>query len=181
MTARVAATVDGVPVPVDDVDAREARLRGGPLAAALPAAGTSEGRQLRRWLTQLIVTERVIAAEAAALGETGRDAPSEAELLPDTTARLEIGSIAAAALSDPCARALFARVTAAVDVSDDDVAGYHARNPLRFAATGPDRHGWRAPAIAAPPLHQVRSVVADHLRAAARRRAFRVWLDERRA
>ena len=27
--------------------------------------GTSEGRQLRRWLTQLLVTERVIAAEAA--------------------------------------------------------------------------------------------------------------------
>ena len=180
----VAATVDGVAVPVDEVDAREARLRGalqGRSAAALPAAGTSEGRQLRRWLNQLIVTERVVAAQAAALGVTGQDAPSEGELLPDTTARLEIGSIAAAALSDPCARALFVRVTAAVDVSDDDVAGYHARNPLRFAATNPDRHGWRAPAVAAPPLHEVRAVIAEHLRAAARRRAFRVWLDERRA
>ena len=87
--------------PMDEVDAREARLRDGPLAAALPAAGTSEGRQLRRWLTQLIVTERVVAAEAAALGVTARNAPSEAELLPDTTARLEIGSIAAAALAEP--------------------------------------------------------------------------------
>jgi [acyl-carrier-protein] S-malonyltransferase len=176
-----AATVDGVAVPVDEVDAREARLRDGPLAAALPAAGTSEGRQLRRWLTQLIVTERVIAAEAAAVGVDGQDAPSESELLPDTTARLEIGSIAAAALSDPCARALFNRVTAAVEVSDDDVTGYHVRNPLRFAETGPDRHGWRAPAVAAPPLDQVRAQIAEHLRAAARRRAFRVWLDERRA
>jgi [acyl-carrier-protein] S-malonyltransferase len=176
-----AATVGGVEVPVDEVDAREARLRDGPLAAARPAAGTSEGRQLRRWLTQLIVTERVVAAQAAALGVTGQDAPGEAELLPDTTARLEIGSIAAAALSAPCARALFARVTAAVDVSDADVADYHARNPLRFAATDPDPHGWRAPAVAAPPLHEVRAVIADHLRAAARRRAFRVWLDERRA
>jgi [acyl-carrier-protein] S-malonyltransferase len=127
------------------------------------------------------VTERVVVAEAVALGVTGQDAPSQAELLPDTTARLEIGSIAAAALSDPCARALFARVTAAVDVGDEDVADYHARNPLRFAATGPDRHGWRAPAVSAPSLQQVRSVIADHLRAAARRRAFRVWLDERRA
>ena len=176
MTAAV-ATVGGIAVPVDEVDAREARLRDGPLAAALPAAGTSEGRQLRRWLTQLIVTERVVAAEAAALGVTAWDAPSERELLPDTTARLEIGSIAAAALSDPHARALFARVTAAVDVSDDDVTGYHARNPLRFAASGPDRDGWRAPAVAAPPLHQVRAMIAEHLRAAARRRAFRVWLD----
>jgi [acyl-carrier-protein] S-malonyltransferase len=181
VAGRRAATVAGVAVPVDEVDAREARLREGPLAAALPAAGTSEGRQLRRWLTQLIVTERVVAAQAAALGVTGQGAPSEAELLPDTTARLEIGSIAAAALSDPDARALFVRITADVDVSDDDVAGYHARNPLRFAATNPDRHGWRAPAVAAPPLHEVRAVIADHLRAAARRRAFRVWLDERRA
>ena len=38
------ATVDGIPVSVDEVDAREARLRGGPLAAALPIAGTSEFR-----------------------------------------------------------------------------------------------------------------------------------------
>jgi [acyl-carrier-protein] S-malonyltransferase len=175
------ATVDGVSVPVDEVDAREARLRGGPLAAALPAAGTSEGRQLRRWLTQLIVTERVVAAEAAALGVTAQDAPSEAELLPDMTARLEIGSVAAAALGDPCARALFARVTAPVEVSDDDIAAYHVRNPLRFAASRPDSDGWRAPAATAPPLAQVRSEIAEHLRAAARRRAFRVWLDRRRA
>ncbi len=44
---------------------RESRLRDAVPAAALPRAGTSEGRQLRRWLTQLMVTERVIAAEAA--------------------------------------------------------------------------------------------------------------------
>lgn len=64
---RVVATVAGVAVAVDEVDAAEARLRDGPRAAALPASGTSEGRQLRRWLTQLIVTERVVAAEAAAV------------------------------------------------------------------------------------------------------------------
>ena len=176
-----AATVGGVPVPVDEVDTREARLRGGSLAAALPLAGTSEGRQLRRWLTQLIVTERVVAAEAAARGVTAQDAPSEAELLPDVTARLEIGSIAGAALADPCARALFARVTAAVDVSDEDIAAYHDRNPLRFATSAPDPHGWRVPAVTAPPLARVRPMIAEHLRAAARRRAFRVWLDQRRA
>src|SRR4051812_36281388 len=126
------ATVAGAPVSVDEVDEREARLRGGLRAATLPASGTSEGRQLRRWLTQLIVTERVVATEATARGLAPRDAPTEAELLPDTTARLEIGSVAAAALADPRARALFAEVTAAVEVTDDAVAGYHARNPLRF-------------------------------------------------
>ncbi|MGH3959331.1 DUF7158 domain-containing protein [Mycobacterium sp.] len=177
----IAATVGGIAVPISEVDAREARLRDGPLAAALPRAGTSEGRQLRRWLTQLIVTERVIAVEADALKVTAADAPSEAELLPDVTARLELGSMAAAVLGQELARALFARVTAAIDVSDDDVADYHARNPLRFATVPPGRNGWRGAAFAAPPLEQVRSMIAEHLRAAARRRAFRVWIDVRRA
>jgi [acyl-carrier-protein] S-malonyltransferase len=181
MSPLLAATVAGAPVSVAEVDAAEARLRNGPAAAALPASGTSEGRQLRRWLTQLIVTERVVAAEAAARGLTARDAPAEADLLPDPTARLEMGSVAAAVLADPHARALFADVTAAVSVSDDDVAGYHARNPLRFAAPRPGRHGWRAPSLVGPPMAEVRSAIVDHLRGAARRRAFRVWLDARRA
>ena len=180
MSIRRAATVAGDPVPVAEVDAAEARLRHGWGAAALPASGTSEGRQLRRWLTQLIVTERVVAAEAAARGLIGTDAPTEAELLPDVTARLEIGSVAAAALADSRARALFAAVTAGVRVSDDDVADFHARNPLRFAPPRPTSHGWRAPSLVGPPLEQVRPVITEHLVGAARRRAFRVWLDARR-
>ncbi|KLO39567.1 DUF7158 domain-containing protein [Mycobacterium nebraskense] len=177
----VVATVAGIPVLVDEVDAAETRLRGGPGAAALPAGGTSEGRQLRRWLTQLIVTERLVAAEADARGLSGRGVPSEAELLPDATARLELGSVAAAALAEPRARALFADVTAAVGVDDEQVADYHARNPLRFAKPRRERHGWRTPPPVGPPLDDVRSAIADHLRGAARRRAFRVWLDARRA
>ena len=176
----VAAKVGGIPIRVDEVDAREAALRAGPVTATLPRAGTSEGRQLRRWLTQLLATERVVAAEAAALSVTPERAPTEDELLPDTSARLDIGSVAAAALADPLARALFVRVTVAVEVSDDEVADYHARNPLRFAAR-PHADGWRPARAAAPALNEVRSVIADHLLAAARRRAFRVWLDARRA
>jgi [acyl-carrier-protein] S-malonyltransferase len=181
MSARPVATVAGIPVAVDEVDAREARLRSGPRAAALPTSGTSEGRQLRRWLTQLIVTERVIAVEVAARGLNARDAPTEAELLPDVTARLEIGSVAAAALADPAARVLFADVTATVGVTGEEVADYHARNPLRFAAPRPARHGWHAPTRVGPPLREVESAIAEHLRGAARRRAFRVWLDARTA
>ncbi|OBF56401.1 malonyl CoA-ACP transacylase [Mycobacterium sp. 852002-53434_SCH5985345] len=177
----VVATVAGVPVLVDEVDAAEARLRGGRAAAALPAGGTAEGRQLRRWLTQLIVTGRVVAAEADARGLTGAGAPSEAELLPDATARLELGSIAAAALADARARALFADITAAASVTDEEVAAYHARNPLRFAEPRHEQHGWRVPAPVGPPLDDVRPAIADRLRGAARRRAFRVWLDARRA
>ena len=181
MTARRVATVAEVPVPVDEVDAREARLRDGPLAAALPAPGTSEGRQLRRWLTQLIVTERVVGLEAAARGVIADNAPAEDDLLPDITARLEIGSIAAAALADPSARGLFAVITANVDVGNDDIATYHDRNPLRFAISHHDQHGWRSRAAPAPPLAEVAPMIAEHLRAAARRRVFRVWLDRRRA
>jgi [acyl-carrier-protein] S-malonyltransferase len=156
----IAAKVGGIPVSVEEVDAREAQLRGTRIASSLPRPGTSEGRQLRRWLTQLLVTERVVASEAAVRGLRVDSAPPEEELLPDTTSRLEIGSITAAALSHPLGRALFVDITAAVDVSDDDVVAYQARNPRRFAT---------------------RTEVAEHLRGAARRRAFRLWLDARRA
>ena len=177
----VAATVAGMDVPVADVDAREAELRGAVPADSLPRVGTSEGRQLRRWLTQLLVTERVIAAEAAAAGLTADGAPAEDELLPDNSARLEIGSVAAAALADPLARVMFTHVTGAVDVADADVAHYHARNPLRFAAGSDSGNGWRTATVDAPPLDAVRPLIVEHLRGAARRRAFRLWLDARRA
>lgn len=177
----VAATVGGLDVPVSDVDAREAALRDAMPSAALPRAGTSEGRQLRRWLTQLLVTEKVIAAAAADAGVTAVDAPSEDDLLPGESARLEIGSIAAAALGDPLARAMYVYVTARVDVTDADVADYHARNPVRFAEPTAAVTGWRTAAAEVPPLESVRPLIVDHLRGAARRRAFRLWLDSRRA
>lgn len=158
---RTVATVAGEPVDVGEIDVREAVLRASPQTAALPRPHTSEGRQLRRWLTQLVVTERVVAAEADALGVTVTDAgPGIDDVLPDLTARLEIGSVAAAVLANPLARAVFARVTAEVDVDPAAVADYHRRNPGRFTAD---------------------DALAAHLRGAARRRAFRIWLQQRRA
>jgi [acyl-carrier-protein] S-malonyltransferase len=177
MSGEVVAKVAGDAVLVADVDGREARLRSSRTAAALPRAGTSEGRQLRRWLTQLMVTERVVAAEAAAFGLAAAGAPEERELLPDNVARMELGSVAASVLQEPLARALFVRVTAAVDVSNVDVEDYHARNPGRFASVAQRADGWRSRAPA--PLDEVRPAITEHLRAAARRRAFRRWLDAR--
>ena len=164
----VAATVAGHDVRVADVDLRESRLRDAVPAAVLPRAGTSEGRQLRRWLTQLMVTERVIAAEAAAAGLTAVGAPAEDELLPDNSARLEIGSVAAAALAYPLARVMFAQVTSAVDVSEADIAGYHERNPLRFAAPSDAGNGWRTATSVGPPLDAVRGHHATAARARVR-------------
>lgn len=168
----LAATVAGDPVSIDEIDTREAALRSSPQTAALPRPGTSEGRQLRRWLTQLLVTERVVAREAAALGVTVTGAtPGADAVLPDLTARLEIGSVAVGVLAHPLARALYAHITADVDIDDAAVADYHRRNPRRFVSL-------REPE---PTLEQVRGRIAAMLRGAARRRAFRLWLDRRRA
>jgi [acyl-carrier-protein] S-malonyltransferase len=164
--------VAGDPVSIDEIDTREAVLRSSPQTAALPRPGTSEGRQLRRWLTQLVVAERVVAREAAALGVTVTAATlGEDAVLPDLTARLEIGSVAVGVLTLPLGRALYAHITADVDVDDAAVADYHHRNPRRFASLHEP----------APTLEQVRGRIAEMLRGAARRRAFRLWLDRRRA
>jgi [acyl-carrier-protein] S-malonyltransferase len=174
----VVATVFGAPIAVSEVDAREARLRATVPAAALPRPGTSEGRQLRRWLTQLLVAERVVAAEAAALGLREADAPAEDTLLPDTAARLEIGSIASSVLADPRARAVFAHVTARVDVTDADVDAYYRRNPLQFRGFDVVG-GWRRPGTEPAPLPPVAAGIRAGLLAAAQRREFRRWLDAR--
>jgi [acyl-carrier-protein] S-malonyltransferase len=174
----VVATVAGAPVLETEVDERERRLRETRQAAALPSPGTSEGRQLRRWLTQLLVAERVVAAEVEARGLTAETAPREGNPMPDVVARMELGSIAASVLENPGARALFDDVTKAVTVSDSDVAAYHTRNPGRFAMAEAVAGGWRRPAPP-PSLDAVRPALAAHLREAARRREFRRWLDAR--
>ncbi|WP_197739647.1 malonyl CoA-ACP transacylase [Mycolicibacterium sp. P1-18] len=176
----VVATVGDDAVLVGEVDASEHRLRATRLANALPRPGTSEGRQLRRWLVQVLVTARVVAAEAAAAGLTAHGVPTEEELLPDVPARLEIGSVAASALEDDLARAVFVHVTSRVAVTDREISDYHARNPFRFGRRAVGTGGWRGrPAEVA--LDDVRAEIGEHLLAAARRREFRRWLDARRA
>ena len=178
----VAATVGSESVFVAEVDAREQDLRKGVSAHALPRSGTSEARQLRRWITQVLVAERVVAAEAGALRVHDDNAPSEADLLPDEVARLEIGSVAASTLSESVGRAVFKCVTAAVRISDGDVRDYHARNPFRFARRLVVAGGWQGESqrtSTGADFDEVRPVVAAHLLAAARRRAYRRWLDAR--
>lgn len=185
-SADVAAEVAGRPVLVSEVDGREAQLRVSPVAAALPRPGTSEGRQLRRWLTQLLVAERVVAVEAARRGLTADHAPTAADVLPDTTAHVEIGSVPAALLTtNPLARALFAAITADVALPPDAARHYYARNRTRFTAPPPpDPNGWRVfhPAVnAVTAFEAVRELIECELVGAARRRAFARWLDGARA
>lgn len=170
----MAAYVGADVVTVAEVDARERAIRAGGREHALPRPGTSEARQLRRWLTQVLVAERVAAVSEAGDGPV----PTEAELLPDAVARMEIGSVAAATLADPHGRAVFAAVTADVAITDAEVVAYHARNPGRFARADEARGGWR-PTAAAAEFGVVRPDIAAHLLAAARRRRYRRWLDAR--
>jgi [acyl-carrier-protein] S-malonyltransferase len=112
------------------VDEREGALRAGPVAATLPRPGTSEGRQLRRWLVQVLVAEWLVAAEARARGLTEADAPGLTELASDRAAMLGLGSVAADLLTrDPLARAVFVAVTADVTVGVERLERYYADNP----------------------------------------------------
>jgi [acyl-carrier-protein] S-malonyltransferase len=158
------AWVDGHPLDVSDVDERERVIRSGPASAALPSGNSSEGRQLRRWLVQLIVAERVIAAEARARGITAAGAPGLTGLAADRAALLELGSVAAALLTgSPLARAVFRALTAHVRVDQHRIARYHKENPEQFLVpeSRTVRHAitaepGRAPRLANRPLRTLR-------------------------
>ncbi|MFB4283084.1 hypothetical protein ACBJ59_47830 [Nonomuraea sp. MTCD27] len=60
--------IDDRPVPRELLDRRIADLRNGPLSSALPVPGSSEDRQLARWLTQVILTEALCESTATTLG-----------------------------------------------------------------------------------------------------------------
>jgi [acyl-carrier-protein] S-malonyltransferase len=128
-----AAWVAGSAVAVSDVDDRERALRSGPASAAMPMANSSEGRQLRRWLVQLMAAERLVAGEAVRRGITATGAPPLDELA-DRPGLLELGSVAAALLSQSAlARALYLAVTEHVRVAEDRIERYYAGNPEQFA------------------------------------------------
>jgi [acyl-carrier-protein] S-malonyltransferase len=114
--------VDGLPVPRARLERRLAALRVGPRSASLPAPGSAEGRQLARWLVQVILTEELCAAEATSRGLLLDEQPY-ARL--DARAEVEYGSINAAAYQHSAAvRAVCEAVTAAVRVPPDDVGRY---------------------------------------------------------
>ncbi|MEV1002035.1 hypothetical protein [Nonomuraea sp. NPDC050202] len=124
--------VVGRPVPRERLDRRLADLRSGPLSSTLPRPGTSEDRQLARWLTQVILTECLCEWAATELGlqsPGGENLPPRHAPVPapgaaipenpllDPVAAVELGSINAAAYTgNPWVRAVFEHVTAAVTI-----------------------------------------------------------------
>jgi len=163
-----AAWVDGEPVPATEVSAELARLRAGPRAARLPADGTPDGRQLRRWVTQRVVLRRLLDHEAAARGlppPEADDPPPEADgPRPDPAL---VGSAAADVLAtSPVARAVYRAVTADLAVPEADVRDHYDRNL--------DRYG-HLPYPRARTL--VEAAVVEHRR----QRTFARWLDAQAA
>lgn len=55
----VAAWVDEIPISAEEVEARVGRMRANDRAGSLPVADSREGRQLRRWVAQVVVVERL--------------------------------------------------------------------------------------------------------------------------
>jgi [acyl-carrier-protein] S-malonyltransferase len=165
-----AAWLGDVPILTTEVDAQLDRLRAGPRAALLPVAHCSEGRQLRRWATQVVVTRRLLEVEASTHGHG--DAPPVEAIMPDRQAALELGGIVANVLAHSgLARRVFVGVTRSVQASSHDVAAYYARNLDEF----PDEAG-RPRA-----LESVADDIGRSLTASLRRRSFVEWLDQRRA
>ncbi|WP_431895025.1 DUF7158 domain-containing protein [Nonomuraea sp. bgisy101] len=112
-------------ITAGEVDARVAELRRGPRAALLPAPATAEGRQLRRWTAQVLVTERLLHDEAR---RHGLSAPPDAPRRLPPSARIDLGSVLAAVLAtSPPAWATYDLVTADVTVSDAAVHDYRDR------------------------------------------------------
>jgi [acyl-carrier-protein] S-malonyltransferase len=157
-----AAWVDGVPVPAADVDAEVARLRAGPLAARLPAEGPTDGRQLRRWVTQRVVLRRLLDHEAATRGRT-RDDPVAR---PDPAL---VGSAAADVLAtSAAARAVLATFGARPE--EQELRAHYVAHPDRYAR--PERwlvrQAFLPARTEAPPADQERAAApAEQERAAA--------------
>ncbi|GAB7185476.1 hypothetical protein ATKI12_5307 [Kitasatospora sp. Ki12] len=201
--------LDGRPLPRAPLDRRLAALRTGPRATALPQPGSSEDRQLTRWVAQVLLTEALCEAVAT---ERGLALSSGATHL-DQQAAVELGSITAAAYEgSPAVRAVYESVTADIELTPEHVAHYRAmttRTPAarwRLALPGGESEAdpdtlpralaealraapvgewvtvgpWTA-ALLATTTPEATPDPTPRLREAARRAAFVRWLDHERA
>ncbi|MGW7445432.1 DUF7158 domain-containing protein [Kitasatospora sp. NPDC054795] len=127
--------LDGHPLPRTALDHRLAALRTGPRSTALPQPGSSEDRQLTRWVAQVLLTEALCEAVAA---ERNLPVGSSLPAHLDHQAAVELGSITAAAFEgSPAVRAVYDSVTADTEPSPTDIAHY------RTMTTRPAAERWK--------------------------------------
>jgi len=121
----VAAWIDDRPVAAAEVVAELDRLRSGPLR--LPADGTQDGRQLRRWVTQRVVIRHLLTDAARSLP------PAPAGVRADPAL---VGTAAADVVATSAdARAVLASFAARP--AEADVRAHYDAHPDRHS--GPER------------------------------------------
>lgn len=116
----VMAYLNGEPVPRALLDDRLAVLRAGDAACVLPRPDSREGRQLTRWVAQVVLTEQLCLDEFHRRTDAVPEAPAEAI---DVSTAIAVGSITAAALAgSEAVRRVAALVTADVRIPAEQLA-----------------------------------------------------------
>ena len=159
----VAAWVAGEPVTVAEVEARLAVLRASFFGGRLPPAGTAEGRNARRWVTQLLCAERIVRGALAAHGFALRERPRQLRI----NQALAVGGVTAAVLAAIPELGLWAS-SWPLPIEETAIRDYYRRNPDLYA----DRD---------ISYLDARDQIADELHKAAVDRAVAAWLDQRLA
>lgn len=167
----VLAYLSGRPIPRALLDERLAALRAGDSACVLPKPDTREGRQLARWVAQVIITEQLCLDELQRHGQPAEPPAAAQPLSPepptavqplDVSAAIAVGSITAAALagSEPVRR-VAELVSREVRISAEQLA---------YAA---DVLGKEAPRDPGVPVERWHTELLD----SARLEAFARWLN----
>jgi [acyl-carrier-protein] S-malonyltransferase len=117
------AYLNGEPVSRELLDERLAVLRAGDSACVLPRPDSREGRQLTRWVAQVVLTEQLCLDELHRRGtSTGERDGDEPEAIDVATA-IAVGSITAAALAgSEAVRRVAALVSADVRIPAEQLA-----------------------------------------------------------
>jgi [acyl-carrier-protein] S-malonyltransferase len=153
------AYLNGEPLDRGLLDERLAALRAGDAACVLPRPDSREGRQLTRWVAQVVLTEQVCLDE---LRRRGDDVPVPDVHPLDVSTAIAVGSITAAALAGSEA----VRRVAALVSSD-------VRIPAAQLAYAADVLGEEPPADPGVPVARWHAELLD----SARLEAFARWLN----
>jgi [acyl-carrier-protein] S-malonyltransferase len=157
--AGVMAYLNGEPVPRALLDERLAALRAGDAACVLPRPDSREGRQLTRWVAQVVLTEQLCVDELSRHGDAVQVGAGKSL---DVSTAIAVGSITAAAL----ARSEPVRRVAALVSGDVRIP----RAQLDYAA---DVLGEQPPADPDVPVQRWHAELLD----SARLEAFARWLN----
>lgn len=123
----VVARVAGAPITIEDLDRRLDAVYSGPMRSVLPGREGPEGRRLRRWVLQLLITERLVVGECDRLGLPLPEPEEVAGPVAPNGADPATEQAVTAAVS-----ALFAHVTKRIEIPEEELLRYYEANPDRW-------------------------------------------------